>query len=180
MERAKNARRSSDQRQPDTDKTEQVTTASKNDGQNPFPELPSKMVIAIDGWAQTGKNTCGALIGEHLGAVLVDSGRFYRALTAACLSAGININNSEAVVRWCKSVALDVRLARETGNVEEAQVAVNGHWFAQAELKSLGLQVSVVAAVPSVRELVNSTLRMCESYGRIVMLGRDIGTEVFQ
>ena len=50
-------------------------------------------------WAQTGKNTSGELVARHLGGVLVDSGRFYRALTAACLQAGVEISDSEAGVR---------------------------------------------------------------------------------
>src|SRR5207248_2152686 len=91
----------------------------------------------------------------------------------------VNLSDSEAVAVWCKDVALDVRLAREGGRVEEAQVAVNGCWFAKEELKLLGLQVPLVAAVPMVRNLVNATLRMCECYGRVVMLGRDIGGAVF-
>ena len=30
-----------------------------------FPELPEKMIVAIDGWAQTGKNTSGELVARH-------------------------------------------------------------------------------------------------------------------
>ena len=33
----------------------------------PFPALPARMVVAIDGWAQSGKNTSGELVAEHLG-----------------------------------------------------------------------------------------------------------------
>src|SRR5204862_7993045 len=104
-------------------------TALKSGQEFPFPELPAKMVVAIDGWEQTGKNTSGELVAEHLGAGLVDSGRFYRAMTMACLDSKVNLSDSAAVAAWCKDVALDVRLAREGGGVEEAQVAVNGCWF---------------------------------------------------
>src|SRR5690348_4951975 len=69
----------------------------------PFPDLGEKMVIAIDGWAQTGKNTVGSLVAEYLGGVLVDSGRFYRALTLACLQAGVDFRNLEAVTAWLKT-----------------------------------------------------------------------------
>jgi len=156
-----------------------AATAATASREFPFPELPGKMIVAIDGWAQTGKNTSGELVAEHLGAVLVDSGRFYRALTKACLDSKVNLSDAEAVSAWCKDAALDVRLAPEGGAVQEAQVAVNGRWFSKEELKLLGLQVPLVAAVPMVRNLVNATLRMCECYGRVVMLGRDIGGVVF-
>jgi cytidylate kinase len=145
----------------------------------PFPELPAKMLIAIDGWAQSGKNSAGEKVAEYLGGVLVDSGRFYRAITKACADSGVDIGNADAVTAYVRKATLDVRLERVAGVVDEAQVAVNGQWFTKEELKPLGLQTSLVAAVPVVRSVVNSTLRMCESYGRVVMLGRDIGGAVF-
>lgn len=145
----------------------------------PFPELPGRMLIAIDGWAQSGKNSAGEKVAEYLGGVLVDSGRFYRAITKACVDSGVTIGNTDAVAAWVSKATLDVRLARESGDVNEAQVAVNGQWFTKEELNPLGLQTSLVAAVPEVRNAVNSALRMCDSYGRVVMLGRDIGGTVF-
>lgn len=145
----------------------------------PFPELPAKMLIAIDGWAQSGKNSAGEKVAEYLGGVLVDSGRFYRAITKACADSGVDIGNADAVTAYVRKATLDVRLARVVGAVDEAQVAVNGQWFTNEELKPLGLQTSLVAAVPEVRSVVNLALRMCESYGRVVMLGRDIGGTVF-
>lgn len=48
--------------------------------------LPRKMVVAIDGWARSGKNTAGEEVCKALNGVLVDSGRFYRAVTKACLN----------------------------------------------------------------------------------------------
>src|ERR1043166_3099475 len=138
MEMDKNARRARDNQSIDSLKADETSTSPQNKKEKPFPDLTAKMVIAIDGWAQTGKNTSGALIAEHLGAVLVDSGRFYRAITRACLDGGVNLNNRAAIIAWCQGVAVDVRLAREDANVDEAQVAVNGRWFTQAELKPLG------------------------------------------
>jgi cytidylate kinase len=146
---------------------------------DPFPELPAKMIIAIDGWAQSGKNTAGELVAKHLGGVLVDSGRFYRAMTMACLQADVDFGNRDKVAAWSKRVALDVRLANEGGMAEEAQVAINGRWFTKDELKQVGLQTSLMAAIPEVRALVNTTLRLCDCYGRVVVLGRDISGVVF-
>ena len=166
---------------PPTDtgqKSEDISLPKPDEGL-PFPALPTRMVVAIDGWAQSGKNTSGELVAEHIGGVLVDSGRFYRALTRGCMESNVDINNPKAVVAWCKGVAMDVRLAREGCRVDEAQVAVNSRWFTKEELKKVGLQTSLVAAIPYVREVVNTALRMCECYGRVVMLGRDIAGVVF-
>lgn len=159
---------------------DQVPESPASPSENlPFPDVPAKLVIAIDGWAQTGKNTTGALVAEYLGGVLVDSGRFYRALTLACMEAGLQPFDQPAVAEWCKKAVIDVRLAKEDGAVPEATVAVNGRCFTKAELAHLGLRVSSVSSIPEVRSIVKACLRDCESLGRVVMLGRDIGGEVF-
>ena len=160
--------------------TNEEPKASASPSENlPFPDVPDKLVIAIDGWAQTGKNTTGALVAEYLGGVLVDSGRFYRALTLGCMEAGLQPFDQPAVAEWCKLAVIDVRLAKEDGTVPEAQVAVNGRCFTKAELAHLGLRVCAVASIPEVRAIVKACLRDCESLGRVVMLGRDIGGEIF-
>ncbi len=141
----------------------------------PTQDLPLKMLVAIDGWAHSGKNTTGELVAEAIGGVLVDSGRFYRAFTRACVDAGIDLDNEHAVACFCWAAALDVRLRKEGGRVAEAQVCINGNWYSKEELKGVGTDVSKTARVYEVREKVNHALRLCENYGRVVMLGRDIG-----
>ena len=179
MEMDRGGRRPKDKSSDDSTNELATVPASKRKKTLPFPELPGTMLIAIDGWAQTGKNSAGEKVAEYLGGALVDSGRFYRAITKACRNSGVDIGNADAVATFARKATFDVRLAREVGVVDEAQVAVNGRWFTKEELKPLGLQTSLVAAIPQVREVVNSALRMCESYGRVVMLGRDIGGAVF-
>jgi cytidylate kinase len=141
----------------------------------PTQDLPAKMVVAIDGWAHSGKNTAGELVAEAIGGVLVDSGRFYRVLTKACLDAGVNLDDSAAVAEYCWSVPLDIRMRCEGGLVAEAQVAALGRWFTKDQLQPLGAATSKVARVTQVREMVNRSLLLCAGTGRVVMLGRDIG-----
>lgn len=145
----------------------------------PFPQLPRRMIVAIDGWAQTGKNTTGELVADSIGGVLVDSGRFYRGITKACMEAGVNLRSKEEIAKFCRGVTLDVCFGIEGGKVAEAQVSVNGRKFSKEDLRNFGSQTTKVASVFKVRELVNSTLRLCDCYGRVVMLGRDIGGVVF-
>lgn len=140
--------------------------------------LPRKMVVAIDGWAHSGKNTAGEEICKALNAVLVDSGRFYRAVTKACIKVRVNLENEEEVSQFCRSAVLDIRTRREKGQAAEIEVAVNGYWFTKEELSPLNLEVSKVARVRAVREIVNEALHKSERWGRVVMLGRDIGSVV--
>lgn len=142
-------------------------------------ELPKHMIVAIDGWAQTGKNTSGELVAEAIDGVLVDSGRFYRAITQACLNAAVDLNNPAAVIKFCRETNIEVRMSRDGGKVDEALVGVNGKWFGKAELQRVGAETPKVARRPEVREVVNAALRLCVGYGRVVMLGRDMGGVVF-
>lgn len=140
--------------------------------------LPRKVVIAIDGLARSGKNTAGEEICKVLNGVLVDSGRFYRAVTKACLNENVNLESEEAVSQFCQSAVLDIRTREEKGQATEVEVAVNGCWFTKEELSPLNLEVSKVARVRAVRDTVNEALHKSESMGRVVMLGRDIGSVV--
>lgn len=114
--------------------------------------LPRKVVVAIDGWARSGKNTAGEEVCKALNGVLVDSGRFYRAVTKACLNGNVNLESEEAVSQFCRSAVLDIRTREEKGQATEVEVAVNGCWFTQEELSPLNLEVSKVARVRLPRE----------------------------
>ena len=140
--------------------------------------LPRIMVVAIDGWARSGKNTAGETICKALNGVLVDSGRFYRAATKACMNGNVNLESEDAVSQFCQSAVLDIRLRRESGQATEVEIAVNGCWFTKEELSPLNLEVSKVARVRTVRDTVNEALHKTERKGRVVMLGRDIGSVV--
>ena len=153
-------------------------TDTHQEGDLTTDDLPSRFVIAIDGWAHSGKNTLGERLAKILDCVLVDSGRFYRAFTKACLNADLDVNDEALVGRFCESATLQIRLSQENEDVTEIQVGINGQWFNKNELKNIGVEVSKVARVSMVRQLVNKKLRACESYGRVIMLGRDIGSVV--
>jgi cytidylate kinase len=144
-----------------------------------FNQLPAKLIVAIDGWAQSGKNTAGELVAKQIGGVLVDSGRFYRALTKASLDAGYDLRDSQIITSFCRTANLAIRLVREGGKVAEVAVSVNGHCYTKEELNRVGLETSQVARIREVRDIVNNGLRLCQRYGRVVMLGRDIGGVVF-
>lgn len=142
-------------------------------------ELPRKMLVAVDGCSQSGKFAVGELVAYEIDAQLVDSGRFYRAITRACLDAKTNLDDETAVARFCESSLIDVRFQNEGGLVNEAQIAIDQRWYTKDDLKSLEDEVSNVAKVCKLRDLVNYHLRRCENGERVVIVGRDIGTFVF-
>jgi len=50
----------------------------------------------------------------------VDSGRFYRSLTAAALRAGINLDDEEAIGKFCNQAEIYVLLDRDGGQLRKA------------------------------------------------------------
>ena len=139
----------------------------------------AKVIVVIDGGPKSGKYSVGRKLAVFSNALLVDSGRIYRAFTKACLESGLNLDDVTAVADFCKSRALDLRFRRPDGFVIEAQIAINGRWFTRTELKSLNLAIPKVARVPEVREFTTQVLHQCEGIANLVVLGRDIGSVVF-
>jgi cytidylate kinase len=134
--------------------------------------------VAIDGAGRCGKQAVGALLAHALGGVLVDSARFYRAVALACVDAGINLEVESCVVEFCSQAAFDVCTAEDGGRVLEAVVNVKGRWFTKRELLMVESEATRVARVFTVRQIVNQALARCERFGRVVMVGRDIGGAV--
>jgi cytidylate kinase len=151
----------------------------KAEGDAHRQESLAKVIVVIDGGPKSGKYSVGRKLAVFSNALLVDSGRIYRAFTKACLEAGLNLDDGTAVADFCKSRALDLRFRRPDGFVIEAQIAINGRWFTKTELKSLNLEIPKVARVPEVREFTTQVLHQCKGIANLVVLGRDIGSVVF-
>ncbi|MHB1271337.1 MAG: (d)CMP kinase [Rhodanobacter sp.] len=134
-------------------------------------------VLTIDGPSGSGKGTISALVAEHLGWHLLDSGALYRAVGYAAGMAGLDLSDVEAVTRCAQSINIKFRAA---GNDGGARVIVNGH-DATDELRTetAGAAASAIASMPPVREaLVALQLGFRKSPG-LVADGRDMGTVIF-
>lgn len=144
-----------------------------------YDDLPKSLVVAIDGTAQSGKNTVGEIVAQTIGGVLVDSDRVYRALTKACLDAGIDLDERRAIIEFCRSAALDIRVDWDGGKVKEALPFINGRFFSKDKLISVAPQAWKVGGSRYVREAVTRALQLCACHGRIVVVGHDIGGVIF-
>ena len=132
-------------------------------------------VIAIDGPAASGKSTVARRVAVELGRLYVDSGALYRAVTWQAVELGIDPGDCAAVVQLCSRIepeffvdggAVRFRIEGAVPDRELRTVTINAN-------------VSLVAAVPAVREKIVAWLRGMVSLGNLVMEGRDIGTAVF-
>jgi cytidylate kinase len=134
--------------------------------------------IAIDGPAGAGKSTIGALVAERLGYLFLDTGGMYRAIALAALRRGIDPDDAANLA----TLARDSKVAIGPPTVRDGRaytVLLNGAdvtWdIRTADVDRI---VSQVARVPAVRDAMLEQQRTLARRGRVVMVGRDIGTVV--
>jgi len=131
--------------------------------------------IAIDGPAGSGKSVIGLWLARELGYAFLDTGVLYRAITWLALRGGVPTSDGAALAAAAAAAAINVLPHPERGYVVE----IDGH-DATEELfaPSVNAGVSTVAAHPGVRRELLPLQRRIAERGRVVMVGRDIGTVV--
>lgn len=137
---------------------------------------PDGIIIAIDGPAGSGKSSTAKEVAAALGYRHLDSGAFYRAITWAALSAGLEPE------RWDALAADDLHgLGVEAVPTESGYRLTVGGRDVSAEIRTSEVNASVsrMAAVPAVRGWLLDSLRRAGERGGLVADGRDIGTVVF-
>jgi len=135
-------------------------------------------IIAIDGPAASGKTTLGKGLADELGYLFFDTGIMYRVITWAALSRDIDIQDEVAITLLAEKADIDVRPASQQDG-RNSDVLVDGQdvtW----EIRSpeVDANVSVVSAYPGVRKALSAQQRRIGMRGKVVMVGRDIGTVV--
>jgi cytidylate kinase len=147
---------------------------------NPIVLMPNShpSIIAIDGPAASGKSTLGRRLAESLGYLFFDTGVMYRALTWQALKNGLDVRDEAAVTALANEIAIDVRPASDLDG-RLCDVLVNGldiTWESRSE--AVDANVSIVAAYRGVRLAMGEQQRQIGRRGRVVMVGRDIGTVI--
>jgi cytidylate kinase len=138
----------------------------------------SRLVIAIDGPAASGKSTIGRALAHALGLLYLDTGAMYRAVTWLALQRGINPADEAAVTELAAGAAFVFPQLHHAEKVNPP-IIVDGH-DATGGIRepSVDAWVSVVASYPGVRAaLVREQRKIARAQG-VVMVGRDIGTVV--
>ena len=138
----------------------------------------TRITIAIDGPAGSGKSTLGAALAQRLHYTYFDSGVVYRAFTWLALRRGVHVHDQEALVRMAREA--DLTVSRPTvQDGRQFTVLIGGEdatWGIRTP--EVDHHVSAVSAHPDVRVVANERLREISKAGGIVMVGRDIGTVV--
>jgi len=134
--------------------------------------------ITIDGPAASGKSTIGELLARRLGYLYFDTGVMYRAVTWAALERGISIEDEPAVTALAEQLRIDVTPPTADDGRQYTVLAdgVDVTWAIRTP--EVNASVSPVSAYPGVRRALVAQQRRVAAGGRVVMVGRDIGTVV--
>jgi len=131
--------------------------------------------IAIDGPAASGKSTLAHRLATRLGLVMVNSGAMYRAVTWQVLQQNIDPHDSAAVLNLL--AALDIQCGDDGLS---STITINGHDPGDAlRSEAVNANVSIIAAIPQVRDILVALQRDYLTRTNVVMEGRDIGSVVF-
>lgn len=136
----------------------------------------AKSVITIDGPAASGKSTAARLLAEKLGAIFLDTGAMYRAVTLAAINADVNMEDTQQLLAVLEKTKFDfvaeldhmlvsINEADVTEKIRSPEVTANAHY---------------IASTPALREkLVRMQRQFAAKYDKIVTEGRDQGTVAF-
>jgi cytidylate kinase len=140
--------------------------------------LTRPSTIAVDGPAASGKSTIGGLLAERLGYLYFDTGVMYRAVTWAAIARGLDVADEAGVTDLAERLRIDV-IHPTVADGRQYTVLADGQdvtWKIRRPEVNWG--VSPVSAYSGVRAALTAQQRRIGQQGKIVMVGRDIGTVV--
>jgi cytidylate kinase len=138
--------------------------------------IPS--TIAIDGPAASGKSTIAVRVADELGYLYFDTGVMYRAVTWLAIQQGVQIEDEQEISRLAEDVVIDV-FPPSVNDGRRSDIKANGEDLTWVIRKpEVDANVSVVSAYSGVREALTVQQRRIGQRGKVVMVGRDIGTVV--
>ena len=135
-------------------------------------------IIAIDGPAASGKSTLGLSLSKALDYLFFDTGVMYRAITWLAIQRGLDLNDETTITELAENVDIDIRPASQADGRTSDILAEGQDLTWKIRRPEVDANVSLVSAYPGVRNALTRQQRRIGLRGRVVMVGRDIGTVV--
>ena len=143
---------------------------------------PVFIIIAIDGGAASGKSSTSRAISARFGLLHVDTGSFYRAVTAELLARGVSAGDLAAVKTQVNNLKLGTKIIGSSAFME-----IGGQIVPEERIRSgeVTAAVSHFAAIPEVRAALlayqrgQADVARAHGFSGLVMEGRDIGSVIF-
>jgi cytidylate kinase len=144
--------------------------------------MATRLTIAIDGPAGSGKSTVARRVAATLGYIYLDSGAMYRALALKALERKVRLDDEAAL----EALARETRIELKPATPEQEAAGLKNRVFLDGREVTEEIRGAVVAQAASrlatiagVREVLVSEQQRAGEGGGVVMEGRDIGTVVF-
>ena len=144
--------------------------------------MATRLTIAIDGPAGSGKSTVARRVAATLGYIYLDSGAMYRALALKALERRVRLDDEAAL----EALARETRIVLKPATPEQEAAGLNNRVFLDGrevteEIRraEVAQAASRLATIAGVREVLVSEQQRAGEGGGVVMEGRDIGTVVF-
>ena len=135
-----------------------------------------KAIIAIDGFASTGKSTLGKMLSKFIGLPYIDSGALFRGITFLALEKGWIINNiidEISIEEGLQEVKISFDSLTNSLNLNKRDITD------EIRSKSVSSNVSQISKLVFVRSFLLKQQRLMGDSCGLIMDGRDIGTVVF-
>ncbi len=138
------------------------------------------LIIAVDGYSSTGKSTVAKLLAARLGCVYIDTGAMYRAVTLEAIRQGWIQGGKveeQSLQQHLEKIEIDFKYSSQ---LQRYDTYLNGE-NVEEQIRSMEVSgnVSIIASVAFVREMLVEKQREMGEKGGVVMDGRDIGSVVF-
>lgn len=139
------------------------------------------ITIAIDGFSSSGKSSMAKALAKKIGYKYIDSGAMYRAVTLYALGNGLIDSEQIVDVENLKLQLANINISFQINDMSGVSETYLNGICVESQIRDMRVSnlVSIISALPFVREAL---VAQQQQYGKekgIVMDGRDIGTVVF-
>ena len=137
-------------------------------------------IVAVDGYSSTGKSTVSKLLAARLGFTYIDTGAMYRVVTLEALREGLICEGTVDEGRLRRALSL-MKIGFRYNEEKKRYESYLGGELVEDAIRGMEVSdnVSLIAALPYVREVLVEKQREMAREGAVIMDGRDIGSVVF-
>ena len=144
--------------------------------------MSSFLIVAIDGGAASGKSSTSRALSERFNFLHVDTGSYYRAITAELLRRNLRADQPDTVKAALPSLVFSTQVDGRAARME-----ICGRVDPEAEIRGPEVTASVshFAAIPEVRSALltyqrgQADVARTHGFRGLIMEGRDIGSVIF-
>jgi len=138
---------------------------------------PTHLTIAIDGPVASGKTAVGKEVSKILKIRFLDTGIMYRALCVATIKEAIDPTDEIELCKSAKTILVDFN---DSSNLAKS-IKINGYDVTSSlRNPEVNRLVSTISKIPEIRKFLVANQRELSKHNSIIMVGRDIGTNVLK